>query len=45
VDRFEKMRKAALGKTVAKKEKTAKEAPKSLKDMLEEEKKKLAKAA
>lgn len=42
VDRFEKMRKAAQGKTTtAKKEKVAKAAPQSLKEMLEEEKKKL----
>ena len=46
VDRFEKMRKAAQGKPAsAKKAKTAKEQPKSLKEMLEEEKKKLVATA
>lgn len=48
VDRFEKLRKAAENKKSAsspKKERAAKEQPKSLKEMLEEEKKKLAKAA
>lgn len=48
VDRFEKMRKAAADKRAQskspKKEKAQKAQPKSLKEMLEEEKKKLAAA-
>jgi large subunit ribosomal protein L31 len=47
VDRFEKMRKTAESKKagkVTKKEKTAKAEPLSLKEMLEQEKKKLASA-
>lgn len=47
VDRFEKMRKTAETKKAgkgAKKEKTAKAEPLSLKEMLEQEKKKLASA-